>query len=84
MLKHSLQGLARAALLASAVGPTHPQMWSANGTVDQQWVIQPSGSGYSITSVQSNLVVDGAANQVGVNPQMYNANGTVDQQWMFQ
>jgi len=59
-------------------------MWSANGTVDQQWVIQPSGSGYSITSVQSNLVVDGAANQVGVNPQMYNANGTVDQQWMFQ
>jgi hypothetical protein len=59
-------------------------MWPANSTVDQQWVIQPSGGGYSISSVQSGLVLDGGANLVGTNPQMYGTNGTVDQQWKFQ
>jgi Ricin-type beta-trefoil lectin domain-like len=63
---------------------THPQMWVANATPDQQWVIQPSGTGFSITSVQSHLVLDGGTNQVGVNPQMYGTNSSVDQQWLFQ
>jgi hypothetical protein len=59
-------------------------MWTANGTVDQQWILQPSGSGYSITSVQSGLALDGGVNQIGSNPQMYSVNGTVDQQWVLQ
>jgi hypothetical protein len=62
---------------------THPQMWTSNGTVDQQWVFQASGSGDSITSVQSGLVLDGGTNTKGANPQMYSSNGTVDQQWIL-
>ena len=62
---------------------TNPQLWSANGTVDQQWVIQPAGTGYSITSVQSGLALDGAVNQVATHPQMYPVNGSIDQQWVL-
>ena len=50
----------------------------------QMWNIQPSGSGASITSVQTGLALDGGANQSGTNPQLWSANGTVDQQWKFQ
>jgi len=60
------------------------QLYSSNGTADQLWNIQPSGSGYSITSVQSGLALDGGANALGTNPQMWPANGTADQQWMIQ
>jgi hypothetical protein len=61
-----------------------PQLWTANGTADQQWLIQPSGTGYSITSLQSGLAFDGGVNQVATYPQMYPVNGTVDQQWVLQ
>jgi hypothetical protein len=60
------------------------QMYSSNGTPDQLWNIQPSGSGYSITSVESGLALDGGANAVGTHPQVWPANGTADQQWNIQ
>jgi hypothetical protein len=63
---------------------TPVQMWTSNGTPDQLWSIQPSGSGASITSAQSGLALDGGANQSGTNPQMWPANGTADQQWVIQ
>jgi hypothetical protein len=59
------------------------QMWGSNGTSDQQWLLQPSGSGTSITSVQSGLALDGGTNASGTHPQMWTSNGTVDQQWTF-
>jgi hypothetical protein len=68
---------------ANAQG-TLVQLYSSNGTPDQLWNIQPSGSGYSITSVQSGLALDGGTNALGTNPQMWPANGTADQQWMIQ
>jgi hypothetical protein len=60
------------------------QLWTSNGTADQIWNIQPSGSGASITSSQTGLALDGGANQSGTNPQMWTANGTADQQWLIQ
>jgi hypothetical protein len=60
------------------------QMWPLNGSPDQQWLLQPSGSGTSITSVQSGLALDGGTNKAGTNPQMWTSNGTADQQWTFQ
>ncbi|MDR3749918.1 MAG: Vps62-related protein [Terracidiphilus sp.] len=60
------------------------QMWTSNGTVDQQWLLKPSGSGTSITSVQSGLALDGGTNSSGTHPQMWTSNGTADQQWTFQ
>ena len=59
------------------------QMWTSNGTSDQQWLLQPSGSGTSITSVQSGFALDGGTNASGTHPQMWTSNGTVDQQWIF-
>jgi hypothetical protein len=55
-----------------------------DGSANQSWVIQPSGSGSSIASAQSGLALDGGANQSGTHPQMWPANGTPDQQWTIQ
>ena len=59
------------------------QMWTTNGTVDQQWLLYASGDGTGITSVQSGLALDAGTNVPGTDPQMYPSNGTVDQQWIF-
>jgi hypothetical protein len=60
------------------------QTWTSNGTADQLWTIQPSGSGASITSVQSGIALDGGVNQVATHPQMYPVNSAADQQWVLQ
>ena len=63
---------------------TYVWMWTLNGSSNQWWNIQPSGSGVSITSVGSGLALDAGSNQSGTNPQTYTVTGSTNQQWVIQ
>jgi hypothetical protein len=64
---------------------TKLQQWSCNGGDNQKWRVIPSGGGYAIVSVNSNMCLDvpGYSNAAGAIIQQWPCNGGTNQQWNF-
>ena len=61
--------------------------YASNGTRAQKWIVQKSGSAYTIASaLDSNYVLDLSNGTVrsGGNIQIYQSNGTSAQKWCFE